>query len=65
LKEGAIVEPFYTSAFGALFSSDCMEVLPLIKDGVVDTVFADPPFNLGKEYGENCNDLKPDEDLLK
>jgi hypothetical protein len=22
---------------------------PLVKDAVVDTVFADPPFNLGKE----------------
>jgi site-specific DNA-methyltransferase (adenine-specific) len=42
-----------------------MEVLPQIKSGVVDTVFADPPFNLGKEYGENCNDLKPDNEYLK
>jgi site-specific DNA-methyltransferase (adenine-specific) len=37
-----------------------MAVLPHIRDAVVDTVFADPPFNLGKEYGENCNDLLPD-----
>lgn len=65
LKDGAIVEPIYTSAFGALFAADCMEVLPQIKSGVVDTVFADPPFNLGKEYGENCDDLKQDGDLLK
>jgi site-specific DNA-methyltransferase (adenine-specific) len=42
-----------------------MEVLPLLKDGIVDTVFADPPFNLGKEYGKNCDDLKPDEEYLK
>ena len=41
-----------------------MAVLPYIKDAVVDTVFADPPFNLGKEYGENCNDLKPDDEYL-
>lgn len=32
----------------------------MIRDDVVDTVFADPPFNLGKEYGEQSNDLRPD-----
>ena len=37
-----------------------MAILPRIKDGVVDTVFTDPPFNLGNQYGENCNDLIPD-----
>jgi site-specific DNA-methyltransferase (adenine-specific) len=31
---------------------------------VVDTVFADPPFNLGKEYGKNSDDNRPDEDYL-
>jgi site-specific DNA-methyltransferase (adenine-specific) len=41
-----------------------MTVLPSIRDEVVDTVFADPPFNLGKEYGERCNDLKPDGEYL-
>ena len=33
-----------------------MKVLPLIRDAVVDTVFADPPFNLGKKYGKNFDD---------
>ncbi len=65
LKARSSLEPVYTSALGALFSADCMKVLPHIKDAVVDTVFADPPFNLGKEYGQNCKDLKPDEDCLK
>lgn len=65
LKDGAGIEPVYTSGLGALFAADCMEVLPLIKTGVIDTVFADPPFNLGKEYGENCDDLRPDNEYLK
>ena len=30
-----------------------MKLLPLVKDEVVDTIFADPPFNIGKEYGKN------------
>lgn len=65
MRDCARIDPVYTSALGALFAADCMEVLPQIKSGVVDMVFADPPFNLGKEYGENCNDLKPDGEYLK
>jgi site-specific DNA-methyltransferase (adenine-specific) len=53
-------EPFYRTSLGALWSGDCMDVLPMIRDEVIDTVFADPPFNLGKEYGERSNDLRPD-----
>jgi site-specific DNA-methyltransferase (adenine-specific) len=64
LKNPSSISPTYTSAMGALFAGDCLTVLPHIKDRVVDTVFADPPFNLGKEYGENCDDLKPDEVYL-
>ncbi len=60
-----MLQPDFTSALGALFSADCMAVLPHIKDAVVDTVFADPPFNLGKEYGDNCHDLRPDDEYLK
>ena len=41
-----------------------MALLPHIKSGVVDTVFADPPFNLGKAYGENCDDSRPDQVYL-
>lgn len=64
LNETLRLKPFYASSLGALFSSDCMEVLPYVKEEVVDTVFADPPFNLGKEYGENFSDLKPDQEYL-
>ncbi len=32
---------------------------------MIDTVFADPPFNLGKEYGKNCNDLRTHGDYLQ
>jgi site-specific DNA-methyltransferase (adenine-specific) len=52
--------PCYASDLGALFSGDCLTVLPFIRNEVVDTVFADPPFNLGKEYGKHSNDLRPD-----
>lgn len=64
LKPGAGIEPVHTSSYGTLFSADCLAVLPCIKDAVVDTVFADPPFNLGKQYGKNCDDLKSDAEYL-
>jgi site-specific DNA-methyltransferase (adenine-specific) len=64
LKDATELEPVHTTSLGALFDADCTAVLPHIKDAVVDTVFADPPFNLGKEYGENCNDLLPDAHYL-
>jgi len=60
LKPESELAPFFVSPLGALFSGDCTEILAVIEDCVVDTVFADPPFNLGKEYGANCDDELPD-----
>ena len=57
--------PEYTTSLGALFSGDCVEVLQHLHDEVVDTVFADPPFNIGKEYGENTDDNLPDVHYIK
>jgi len=57
--------PFHATAFGCLYAADCMKVLPQLKDEVVDTIFADPPFNLGKQYGRNTDDSLPDEDYLQ
>jgi len=59
------IEPVFTTTLGALFANDCMAVLPLIKDEVIDTVFADPPFNLKKRYGKNSNDNLSDKDYLE
>lgn len=38
---------------------------PSLRDEVVDTIFADPPFNIGKEYGQKYNDLKPGGEYLE
>lgn len=64
LKPGA-PEPHYISSLGALFGDDCVSVLPFIADESVDTVFADPPFNLGKEYGKRSNDDRPGSEYLE
>lgn len=65
IKPDAKIQVHYTSALGALFADDCMAVLPHIRDSVVDTVFADPPFNLGKSYGKNSNDRRSETEYLK
>lgn len=57
--------PLHTTSLGALYASDCMKVLPLLKDDVVDTVFADPPFNLGKLYGKNTDDNLSDDNYVQ
>ena len=59
------VSPFHVTAHGALFADDCMKVLPLLKEGTVDTVFADPPFNLGKQYGKRSHDSLPDDRYIQ
>jgi len=52
--------PTLRTEFGSLWSGDCIELLPQFKSETVDTVFADPPFNLGKEYGARSNDNRDD-----
>ena len=59
-----VPSPVYKSNLGALFAADCMKVLPFIKAEMVDTVFADPPFNLGKKYGKSTDDLRGEEDYI-
>lgn len=55
-----LLPPAFRSKLGALWAADCMSVLPHIADESTDTVFADPPFNLGKLYGESTNDAIPE-----
>jgi site-specific DNA-methyltransferase (adenine-specific) len=42
-----------------------MDVLPTIERESVDTVFADPPFNLKKHYGSKSSDNQDDEKYLE
>ena len=43
--------PAFTTDLGAVYHTDCLRLLGAIQSGSIDTVFADPPFNLGKDYG--------------
>jgi site-specific DNA-methyltransferase (adenine-specific) len=46
--------PILSTDLGLLFDSDCMDLFSAIKDEAVDCVFADPPFNLRKDYGNGA-----------
>jgi len=48
--------PYLMTKHGVLFSADCLALLKDIKSETIDTVFADPPFNLGKDYKNAFND---------
>ncbi len=57
--------PVFKTGLGSLFQGDCLDTLPYIEDESVDTVFADPPFNLGKEYGGRVNDNRQEDEYLE
>ena len=57
--------PFLTTSHGVLFDADCLQVLGGMKSGVIDTVFADPPFNIGKDYRNGYNDAAVQAEYLR
>ncbi|OKH38987.1 site-specific DNA-methyltransferase [[Phormidium ambiguum] IAM M-71] len=58
------LQQVYLSEYGILYQGDCLKFLSALPDDSVDLVFADPPFNLGKEYGEGVSDsMKVDQYL--
>jgi site-specific DNA-methyltransferase (adenine-specific) len=63
-KSRQLLKPVYRTRLGKLYEADCMAVLPTIATKSVDTVFADPPFNLNKDYGERRADRQPDAEYL-
>ncbi|MGJ1317751.1 DNA-methyltransferase [Sphingobacterium spiritivorum] len=46
----------FKTNLGELYQGDCLNVMRSIPDNSVDLVFADPPFNLNKEYKSGIND---------
>lgn len=56
--------PVYATPLGVLFEADCLDILPTLQPESIDTVFADPPFNLGKDYGDRHHDSRPEQDYV-
>jgi site-specific DNA-methyltransferase (adenine-specific) len=55
------IQPFLVTPRGALFNTNCLTMLRSIKSESIDTVFADPPFNLNKRYGGRVKDSLTEE----
>lgn len=51
-------QPFLKKNELTLYNADCRSAISLLGDGNVDMVFADPPFNLDKEYEQGENGWK-------
>lgn len=62
---GELGEPYYVTKNGLLFAGDCLVYLPKLREDLVDTIFADPPFNLGKTYGRRTTDSRADADYIE
>lgn len=43
--------PAFATHLGAVYNTDCLNLLRSLRDESIDSIFADPPFNLGKDYG--------------
>lgn len=54
----------FSTALGALYRGNCLDLLPALDAGSVDLIFADPPFNLGKSYASGMNDALSEEKYL-
>lgn len=52
------IEPYYQSELGKLYNGDVLSLFENIADNSADMIFADPPFNLAKEYDEGVDDCK-------
>jgi len=61
---GPAYELVYRSGLGQLYQGDCVPFLAQLPDSSLDMVFADPPFNLGKDYGRGVADDRQAEEYL-
>jgi site-specific DNA-methyltransferase (adenine-specific) len=56
--------PVFQTSLGQLFKGDCIEVMSQLSDRTLDCIFADPPFNLDKQYGDGIDDNLAEQDYL-
>ena len=51
----ASLMPAFSTDLGAVYNTDCLHLLANLNDESVHCVFADPPFNLAKDYGNGSD----------
>lgn len=55
---------FSESESSLVIFEDCLETLKNMKDESVDLIFADPPYNLGKDFGNDSDSWKDRKEYL-
>lgn len=63
-KNCTALKPVFVTPHGKLYQADCLELLTALPDESVNTVFADPPFNIGKDYNNGRSDSIDDGSYL-
>lgn len=58
-------KPVLETPLGKLYQCDCLDFLPTLASESIDCIFADPPFNLNKNYGPKINDNLAEEKYLE
>lgn len=56
VKNSPAMLPRFQTEHGRLYQGDCLDLMAQVPAGSVDLIFADPPFNLGKFYGDHYDD---------
>lgn len=65
LPERNNIAPPYKTKLGVLYNDDCLSVLNNIHDESIDLIFADPPFNLSKDYPSKINDNLLEDEYIR
>jgi site-specific DNA-methyltransferase (adenine-specific) len=48
--------PVFETEHGTLYQEDCLDLMTSMESDSIDLIFADPPFNLDKDYPSGIND---------
>lgn len=54
------MKAYLTTQKGALFNCDCLDLLSEVPSNSINCIFADPPFNIDKDYKNGFNDSRDD-----
>lgn len=59
------LKKYFKTKQGELFQGSCFDLLNKIEDNSIDCIFADPPFNLSKDYNNGQSDLMSESEYLE
>ncbi|OLN21332.1 site-specific DNA-methyltransferase [Domibacillus antri] len=64
-KEKKSVDLVFTTDYGKMYKGDCISLMQTMESNSVDLIFADPPFNLDKQYESGYNDKVSEQEYLQ